>query len=107
MIHSVVLPNFLSQFVDAIVHYVNLITIPQRFRSRVNILEVNVPLIRPLKTLQKLRYLNLLTVLGRGQRLYLYFKCLRVGVTGFATSAARRTSSLVNTAKRKGCDSRK
>ncbi len=40
-------------------------------------------------------------------RLYLYFECLRVGVVGFTASAARRTSSFVNTAKRNGCDSRK
>ncbi len=40
-------------------------------------------------------------------RLYLYFVCPRVGGTGFAASAARRTSSFVKTAKRNGCDSRK
>ena len=40
-------------------------------------------------------------------RLYLYFECMRVGVAGFNALAAERTSSFVNTAKRKGCDSRK
>ena len=40
-------------------------------------------------------------------RLYLYFDCPRVGRAGFTALATRRTSSFVNTAKRKGCDSRK
>jgi hypothetical protein len=40
-------------------------------------------------------------------RLYFYFECLRVGVSGFTALVARRTSSFVNTAKMNGCDSRK